>query len=170
MALLDEPELQHVGRPVAGMQRTLCGSYELRWLWTSLRVLEFFDGLPYSRLQKLAPAVSLWLFPSYRLVIREGADTEGLFVLYKGRAVVSRHSPTRGCRMPVESLLPGDHFGEIALLDRSYRTATVETTEPSAIFVLQAEQFRAILDENPDLDKRLRRVSEQRKLELRRYA
>jgi CRP-like cAMP-binding protein len=166
----DAADFELLGRPVAGMQRARIRPAELRWLWKSLRQLDFFKGLPKDFFRKLAPAVSLWLFPADRIVVEEDTESDGLFLLYQGRVVVSRFSPGRDCSLTVKSLLPGDVFGEIALLERCYRTATVTTTDASAIFVIQADQFRAILEENPDIKRHLRRIAQERKLDLMHYA
>jgi CRP-like cAMP-binding protein len=166
----DGLEFERIGRPVGGLQRVRCGPDKLHWLWSNLRALDFFNRLDKSERHRFAPAVSMWLFPANHVVIEEGADSQGLFVLYQGRVVVSRLSPLRGYPMAVQSLLPGDFFGEIALLEKIYRTATVTTTDPSAIFVIQADQFRAILDANPDLDQRFRRIAAERRLDLEKYA
>jgi CRP-like cAMP-binding protein len=51
----------------------------------------------------------------------------------------------------VHTLGPGDFFGELALLARSRRTATVLATEPVEAMVLEAMHFRAFLIENPSV-------------------
>ena len=49
------------------------------------------------------------------------------------------------------ALGPGDFFGEIALLTRSRRTATVTTMEPSRLLVLGDRAFREATERMPDL-------------------
>jgi voltage-gated potassium channel len=45
----------------------------------------------------------------------------------------------------------GAFFGEIALLEGGPRTATVVTTAPSTLLVLEVSDFRAITAMHPDL-------------------
>ena len=70
-------------------------------------------------------------------------------------------------------LATGSHFGEIALLDRQPRSATVKTLEHTELIELNRERFNAVLADNPGLAadvyrafgvylcRRLRRTDEQ---------
>ena len=49
----------------------------------------------------------------------------------------------------------GDFFGEIALLDRGRRTATVVAVTDVVLFVSSAPEFVALLGEAPDMTRRL---------------
>jgi CRP/FNR family transcriptional regulator, cyclic AMP receptor protein len=60
-----------------------------------------------------------------------------------GSATVERGGET------IATLGPGDFLGEIALLTRSKRTATVTTTEPTRVLVLTDRAFRDLNDRIP---------------------
>ena len=49
----------------------------------------------------------------------------------------------------------GDFFGEIALVSRSPRTATVTTTSPRDLLVITGTSFRALLDHSPRIQLRV---------------
>ncbi len=80
---------------------------------------------------------------------REGDRGREFFVLLDGSAVVRR-----GGRK-VNTLGPGDFFGEIALVSRSPRTATVTTTSPSRLLVITDSRFRSLLDHSPRIQLRV---------------
>jgi len=80
---------------------------------------------------------------------REGERGSEFFVLLDGAAEVRRGGDR------VNQLGPGDFFGEIALVSRSPRTATVTTTEPSNLLVITATGFRALLDRSPRIQLRV---------------
>lgn len=64
------------------------------------------------------------------------------------------HPVTRVARVdgqPVQSLGPGDHFGEIALIARSSRTATVTSATDMRCLVLSEWKFRELVKRDPDL-------------------
>lgn len=50
---------------------------------------------------------------------------------------------------------PGDHVGELALLDPAPRDATVRALEPVVVGVLPAAPFRALVRETDGLAERL---------------
>ena len=87
--------------------------------------------------------------PEGKELTREGDAGREFFVLLDGSAVVRR-----GGRK-VNTLGPGDFFGEIALVSRSPRTATVTTTAPSRVLVITGGSFRALLDHSPRIQLRV---------------
>jgi len=82
-------------------------------------------------------------------LLREGDRGREFFVLLDGAADVRRKG------RKVNSLKPNDFFGEIALISRSPRTATVTTTEESRLLVITASAFRSLLDHSPRIQLRV---------------
>jgi CRP-like cAMP-binding protein len=74
---------------------------------------------------------------------REGAPGREFFVLLDGTADVKKN------RRRVNTLGPGDFFGEIALVSREPRTATVISTSPVRALVITDRSFRRLLDDAP---------------------
>jgi serine/threonine protein phosphatase PrpC len=77
------------------------------------------------------------------LVVREGDATESLYILVEGAARVQRGGQT------VADLEAGRHFGEMALLNRRPRTATVIARLPSRMLVLDRDAFSALMAQEP---------------------
>ena len=80
-----------------------------------------------------------------KVLIREGARGAEFFVLLEGSAEVTKD----GRR--INTLGPGDFFGEIALVSRSPRTATVTATSPVQTLVITDRSFRRLLEESPEI-------------------
>ena len=76
---------------------------------------------------------------------REGAPGREFFVLLEGTADVKKN------RRRVNTLGPGDFFGEIALVSREPRTATVIATSPVRALVITDRSFRRLLDDAPQV-------------------
>jgi CRP/FNR family cyclic AMP-dependent transcriptional regulator len=74
---------------------------------------------------------------------RQGAPGREFFVLLDGTADVKKN------RRRVNTLGPGDFFGEIALVSREPRTATVIATSPVRALVITDRSFRRLLDDAP---------------------
>jgi CRP-like cAMP-binding protein len=78
-------------------------------------------------------------------LIREGEPGTEFFVVVEGEIDVRR----RGRR--VASLGAGSYVGEIALLSRSPRTATVVATTPLRVLAIAGRDFVELLDGIPEL-------------------
>ncbi len=78
-----------------------------------------------------------------RVLVSEGAAGAEFFVILEGEASVTRHGQL------VATLGPGDFFGDLALLDRAPRNATITATSPMELLVLGQREFSALIDEVP---------------------
>jgi ATP-binding cassette subfamily B protein len=97
-----------------------------------------------------------------RLVIRQGDPGDRFFILVRGQCdVLLDGAPGTEARV-VARLEDGDHFGEVALLRREPRVASVRARTDSVFLTLHAAQFRQLLDATPGLAERLDRIHERR--------
>lgn len=79
----------------------------------------------------------------------QGATGREMFVILSGHAEVTRDG------VHAAELGPGDHFGELALLDGGPRTATVTALSEMELLVLSKGAFNGVLDEIPTLAHKL---------------
>jgi CRP-like cAMP-binding protein len=84
-------------------------------------------------------------FPADKDIIREGERGREFFILLDGGADVVRG----GHR--IAHLAKGDFVGEIAVIARIPRTATVKTTEPTRALVVTDQALRGLLRRMPDM-------------------
>jgi CRP/FNR family cyclic AMP-dependent transcriptional regulator len=87
---------------------------------------------------------------------RQGAPGREFFVLVEGTADVKRNSRR------VNTLGPGDFFGEIALVSHEPRTATVIATSPVRALVITDRSFRRLLDDTPQVQTKVMEAMAQR--------
>lgn len=92
-------------------------------------------------------------YPAGEAIIRQGEPGIGVYIIRSGRVEVLKE--IGGREEHVATLGPGELFGEISLLTDRPRTATVKALEATECLVLTAWNFRALLDEAPDLAKQL---------------
>ena len=78
-----------------------------------------------------------------KVLVSEGAAGAEFFVIIEGTAKVARHG------LPVAQLGPGSFFGDLALLDRAPRNATITAETPMELVVLGQREFSALIDEVP---------------------
>ncbi len=99
-------------------------------------------------------------YPAGAVIVRQGDAGDRFYILRQGRCEVFVHDE-RGERL-VNVLGPGDYFGEIALLQRSPRTATVCAAEATTLWTLTARDFDDVLQRYFDLGGLLSRTARQR--------
>ncbi|MGB9346950.1 MAG: MFS transporter [Ilumatobacteraceae bacterium] len=106
-----------------------------------LQALEIFEGASRSSLERLAAVVDEVRFPSGKVVIHEGAEPDDLYIVIRGSLVA-----TVGGR-PVGEIGRNGWFGEIGLLDRRPRTATVTTVDDATLWRISGETFLDVLED-----------------------
>lgn len=80
-------------------------------------------------------------------VITEGTEGSSLYLIYSGSVRVTR----KDGQAPLGTLVRHDYFGEVALLKRRKRMATVTTLEPTVVLILSGEQFKTLVKQIPGL-------------------
>jgi CRP-like cAMP-binding protein len=101
-----------------------------------------FDRRKLERLGMLADEVDV---PADRCLMAQGDRGMEMFVIVSGSVRVERNGER------INTLGPGDFFGEIALLDGGERTATVTAEEPSRLLVLTHREFHSMMEEFPQV-------------------
>lgn len=110
-----------------------------------LKAVPLFAHCTNKQIQFIVTQVEDMDFPTGRVLCREGQSGGDFFILLAGSADVSR----KGKR--ITRMMPGDFFGEIAVVDGGLRTATVTTSAPSRCLVLGPRQFQNVLHQNVDI-------------------
>lgn len=122
-----------------------------------------------ARDEKMEALSSMWLFrsctkkdlaaigrafeqvsvPAGHVLCKEGDIGREFYLILQGRALVKRNNKK------VASLVDGDYFGEMALLDRGPRSATVSAETALDLLVLGQREFSALIDQIPGLGHKL---------------
>jgi CRP/FNR family transcriptional regulator, cyclic AMP receptor protein len=99
-------------------------------------------------LDALISAGSVRAYPKNTLLIQEGDRSDQLYVVLSGRLKVYL-SDSQGKEIVIDTLAPRQLFGEMAL-EGEPRSASVMTAEPCKLAVIERDQFKRFLAENPD--------------------
>jgi CRP/FNR family cyclic AMP-dependent transcriptional regulator len=89
-------------------------------------------------------------FRKNTVVIQKGDESSTLYAVVEGRLKVSI-SDNEGKEVILNTLGPGDHFGELAILGEGPRTATVITLEDSRLLTMSRSAFLDCLGKHPDI-------------------
>jgi CRP/FNR family cyclic AMP-dependent transcriptional regulator len=104
-----------------------------------------FDG---RYLDALAAAGKVRAYPKHTLLIQEGDRSDQLYMVLSGRLKVFL-SDSEGREIVIDTLGPRQFFGEMAL-EGEPRSASVMTTEPCRLAVIERDDFKRFLAEDPD--------------------
>lgn len=81
--------------------------------------------------------------PAGTAVFREGEEGEYMYFVLEGRALIKRG------QLELQSVGPGDHFGELALVSGRPRAATVEAHSVMRLARLSLGSYRSLVDNHP---------------------
>jgi CRP/FNR family transcriptional regulator/CRP/FNR family cyclic AMP-dependent transcriptional regulator len=134
----------------------------------TLRSIPLFSGVSDEDLEQVASHLIERRFPRNTTIVEEGLAGDYMYVIREGRVKVTKLSED-GREKILEFLEAGSFFGEMALLDRSPRTASVKTLRPVRLLALSRADFMNLLRKSPDLalavvqelSRRLRTVNDQ---------
>jgi len=111
----------------------------------ALRQVPLFSNLDEKDLDQLSRQMHERRFPEGAEVTTEGATGAGFFVIIEGNADVSiggEHRATLG---------PGDHFGEVALIDDGVRSASITAATDLLCYGLTPWEFRPFVEDHPQV-------------------
>jgi CRP-like cAMP-binding protein len=104
-----------------------------------------FRGIDQAGLAGLAELATSVDFPSGHVIARQGEIGTGFFVVISGLVRVVRDGEV------IARLGPGEFFGELSVLDRMPRNASVIADAPTSCLALASWDFEKVLLEQPAL-------------------
>jgi hypothetical protein len=114
-----------------------------------LKKIHLFRDLSEEDVADFASRMAERNYKADEAIFKEGDEATALFFLYKGRARVTRMRKEQ--KIQLAMFVPGDYFGEEALLTRKKRTAAVEAMEDSVLLEMPRTDFKTLLKRFPKL-------------------
>jgi CRP/FNR family transcriptional regulator, cyclic AMP receptor protein len=114
-----------------------------------LQRVPIFSGFSEDELRRVAELSRIVEAPVGTVITQIGEPGDSFFVIIDGMVEV---------RTPVgagSQLRPGDFFGEMSLLDGEPRSATIVATTALRLLIVDRFHFWRLLDETPDLTRRI---------------
>jgi NTE family protein len=154
--------LERLYGELPGLQRHLETRLSLRdrtsELVDLLRRTSLFRRAEQSSVRRLVESATLARFEEGTTICSEGEDADTMFVIVSGEVAFSR----AGAPDTLRHLHRGDFFGEIALVQRSPRTATARATTDAEILLVDGTAFDALYRRSPSFRQALRASAETR--------
>ena len=114
-----------------------------------LASVPLFASCSRKELQAIARASDELTLPAGKVLAEQGEVGRECFVILEGTASVKRNG------RKVATLGPGSYTGELALLDKGPRTATVTAESPLTVLVLGPREFSSVIEQVPGMAHKL---------------
>jgi CRP/FNR family cyclic AMP-dependent transcriptional regulator len=122
-----------------------------------LKSLPLFKDVPDEEVGQIATFAQEILVDEGRELVREGDFSYEFMAIEEGEAEVTRHGEH------LADLGPGDFFGEIGLLEKTLRTATVTAKTPMRLVTLTGWDLKRMERHIPEAVERVRATLEDRR-------
>jgi serine/threonine protein phosphatase PrpC/CRP-like cAMP-binding protein len=114
-----------------------------------LKRMPLFKHLTYKEIMRLLNVTAVKEYKPNENIIKEGSEGEELFIILNGKVRLHKGEAF------ITHLERGAHFGEMALVDRSKRSASATAEEISRALVLRRRDFYEIIRKEPVLATKL---------------
>ena len=134
----------------------------------NLRGIPLFSRVAQPDLEQIASHLIERRYPRNTTIVEEGLPGDYMYILREGRVKVTKLSED-GREKILDFLEAGSFVGDMALLERGPRSASVKTLTPVKVLALSRTDFIGLLRKSPDLalaviqelSRRIRSVNEQ---------
>jgi len=133
-----------------------------------LRTIPLFASLKKENLAYVSNIVQLLQYSANETILRQGEESDKFYIIDTGQVRVRRQDES-GAETISRFLGPGQFFGEVGLLHKEPRNATLETVVSTTLFSINKDDFEAMLDRLPGVKKQLGVAARSRELPLRRF-
>ncbi|TNF99038.1 MAG: cyclic nucleotide-binding domain-containing protein, partial [Gammaproteobacteria bacterium] len=120
----------------------------------------FFQNILHEDVEHIIAMLKSRTIPAGELIIREGDTGSSMFLIARG--VVRVVKGKGDAEIDLASLLPGDFFGEMALLHDEPRSANCRAVTPCALYELTREDVNKIAEIAPTIKQALHDADEER--------
>ena len=90
-----------------------------------------------------------------KVIVREGEPGASVFLVGQGSVQVVLEGENGAVSAPIATLKRGEFFGEMALLEKKPRAATVKSKESCILLEIKGQEFLKLLDEHKDVETKI---------------
>jgi CRP-like cAMP-binding protein len=123
---------------------------------SDLQSIALFESLSRDARRVVAQHADRVKVPEGTELVRQGEFAYEFFVIVDGGAEVMRDGER------IAELGPGDFLGEMGIVSKAVRNATVATTGEADVIVMTEQAFRSMARQSPDVASRIQAAVEER--------
>ncbi len=115
-----------------------------------LRRVSLFSSMTVEQIRVLTQHLEEQHFLPDEIILREGDFGQDLYIIVSGKVRVVKDYGEPAERL-LNTLSAGDFFGEMAIFESVPRTATVVATAESELLILNADKFKQMIYQKPEM-------------------
>jgi CRP-like cAMP-binding protein len=115
----------------------------------TLRRIKLFKGLEDTQFDSLIRYLEVMRVPQFSHIVRQGQHGDAMYIVLQGE--VRALSIVEGKESILATMVSGDCFGEISLLDQGPRSVDVIANKDSTLLKLSSAVFERLVREEPAL-------------------
>jgi CRP-like cAMP-binding protein/Fe-S-cluster-containing hydrogenase component 2 len=158
---VDRNTMVRLVRSVPEVKRVLDGAAIVRQIRTYLA-----PRVKTEHLEDIVRTAAVVEFKPNDLLIEEGKEDDAVYLIRKGSVMISRR--IGGKEIVLDYLPAGNYVGEMAMLTKSRRSATVKAAVATEAIKIDSAAFRALLERVPEVRQQVEQRLQSRLLDLRR--
>ena len=115
-----------------------------------LKKIEIFADLSVNELAAVASVTEEAAFDEMEMVFREGETGDTLFLIVEGEVAVIKDCNVDR-EFELDTIGPGDYFGDMALFGDDRRSATIRVKKDARFLTLNKQELQEIVREYPQI-------------------
>ena len=113
-----------------------------------LKKIHLFHGLEEAELAAIAEELDEVSYPASSVIFKQGTRADSFYLIYAGKVRIVRRQNNR--EIQLARLVREDYFGEMALVERRTRSATVTAEADTVLLVLSRQDFEKLYKQKPE--------------------
>lgn len=135
----------------------------LKKITQTLKNIDFLKDLSEENFEYLSLCAKNQIFNKDEIIVRQGHPGHNFYIIESGNVEVTIQNE-RGEIIFTHALFPDDCFGEMSLLTGEPRSATVRAKTETKVLLLEKEDFKELLKNNPELYDKISHILAKRKI------
>ena len=124
---------------------------------SQLKRIPIFEDVPDEELRVVTTFANSEEFPEGKVILREGDFSNHLYAIEEGTVKATRDGEEIG------QLGPGDIFGEVGLIEKERRQASIEATSRVRVIKIEHWELQRMKKKLPDVYKRIEDTAAERR-------
>jgi CRP/FNR family cyclic AMP-dependent transcriptional regulator len=115
-----------------------------------IRTCELLSNLPESEVDRISDQLAFRTIRKNTIILSAGDMTDAIYIIDTGKVRVFREND-EGRQITLNTLGPGELFGQLAALAEAPRAASIEALESTRVLVIPKKGFLDLLEHNPGI-------------------